>query len=156
MRVTELREEVADPVPPPARQVGVLRTLAGDRRVRYVVVGGLAAVIYYATFSVGWLLLSRTIPYLLMAVIANIVTAVSTYPMYRSAVFQHAGPWLAGFLRFYVICFWSLLWSLVGLPLLVEVGHVHVLIAQAIIVLAVPLLNYQIMKFWTFRHRHPR
>jgi putative flippase GtrA len=46
-----------------------------------------------------------------------------------------------------------LLTTLVGLPLLIEVAHVPVLISQAVLIVAVPLINYQVHRFWTFRHR---
>jgi putative flippase GtrA len=152
--VTELREEPAKQTE--ARRRRVIRALAGDRRIRYLVVGGVSTVIYYVTFSAGWLLLSGRIPYLLMAIMANFSTAVVTYPMYRRGVFQYAGPWLSGFVRFYALGFGSMGWSFIGLPLLIEVGHVPVLLAQAMVLVLVPVLNYQVMKFWTFGRRHHR
>jgi putative flippase GtrA len=137
--------------PSDGRLVGLVTRVVGDRRVRYVLVGGAAAVVYYLIFSAGWLAFAERIPYLLMAVIANVCTAIVTYPLYRREVFQHTGPWLPGFLRFYATCLWALVFSLVGLPLLVEFGHLHVLLAQAIIIVASPLINYQIHRFWAFR-----
>lgn len=128
------------------------RVVLGDRRVRYVVVGGISAVVYYALFSAGWLLSAGRIPYLVMAVLANFGCAVLTYPMQRLGVFQFTGPWLAGFLRFYLVCLWALVFAFVGLPLLVEVVHLPVLLAQAIVVVVSPLINYQISKYWAFRN----
>ncbi|HET6213513.1 MAG TPA: GtrA family protein [Micromonosporaceae bacterium] len=136
-----------------------MRALLADRRVRYVAVGCLAAAVYYGLFSAGYLLAGHRISASagfsadVIAVFANLATAVLTFPLYRVAVFGGDGPWIQGFLRFYVIAFWSLLWSLVGLPLLIDVVGLPVLLAQAIIVVAVPLLNYQIHIFWTFRRR---
>ena len=127
--------------------------LAQDRRVRYVFAGGVAALIYYLVFSGGWLLSAGRMPYLAMAVVANLVTAITTYPLYRRGVFRVTGPWLSGFLRFYVICLWSLAFGFVGLPLLIEVAGVPVLLAQAIVIVASPLINYQVNKFWAFRTR---
>jgi len=129
------------------------RVVARDPRVRYVVVGGVASVIYYSLFSAGWLVGQGRVPYLLVAVLANVATAVLSYPLYRRGVFAWDGPWLPGFLRFYVIGFWSLMVSLIGLPLLIELGHVPVLVAQAILLLVVPVVNYQVNKHWTFRRR---
>jgi putative flippase GtrA len=131
----------------------LLRTVINDQRVRYLATGGITAVVYYAIFSAGWLLLHGRIPYLAMAVIANLLTAVLTYPIYRVAVFRATGPWLSGFARFYAVFVWGLVLSLGGLPLLVEVVHLNVLVAQAIILVASPLINYQLHKLWAFRHR---
>lgn len=132
----------------------LLHRLAADRRVRYLFAGGAGAVVYYAIFSTSWLLLSPWVPYLPMVVVANFLTAIITFPLYRTGVFQSTGRWLPAFLRFYVSCFWALCFALIGLPLLVEVAHVHVLLATAIIIGLVPLMNYQIQRFWAFRERH--
>lgn len=129
----------------------LLLSLAGDRRVRYLFAGGIAAVVYYATFAGGWLFAGGRVPYLLMAVIANLVTAVLTYPLYRTVVFASTGPLLPGFLRFYAICFGSLVFNLVGLPFLVEIVRMPVLPAQALLLVVAPLVNYQLNKVWTFR-----
>jgi putative flippase GtrA len=130
-----------------------LTALLHDRRIRYVVTGGIAAVVYYAFFTIGWVVTGGQVPYLVMAVVANLLCAVSTYPLY-ARVFHATSLSVVGFLRFYVLCLLSLSWSLVGLPLLVELGHVPVLLAVPIVIAAAPLLNYQLMKFWTFRHRN--
>jgi putative flippase GtrA len=43
--------------------------------------------------------------------------------------------------------------SLIGLPPLVEWLKVPVLLAQAVIIVITPLINYPINKYWTFRAR---
>jgi putative flippase GtrA len=156
--VTSLRPPAAgpdaapDPAPlPAATPARLIRAVLGDRRFRYLLVGGVSAVVYYGLFSAGWLLSGGRIPYLAMAVIANFLCCVSTYPLYRRGVFGSTGAWLPGLVRFYVVCLWALVFSLVGLPLLIEVGHVPVLIAQAIIIVVSPVINYQISKYWAFR-----
>jgi putative flippase GtrA len=114
---------------------------------RYILTGGLASAVYYAVFSAGWLV---SVPYLLMAVVANLVTAVVTFPLYRRGVFRYSGPRLPSFLRFYAVCLWSLGFNLVGLPLLIEVAGLPVLLAQLVVIVVVPLVNYQVNKHWTF------
>ena len=128
-------------------------TILADRRVRYLLVGGVAAAVFYGVFAGGWLLLGHHAPYLAMVLVANLVTAATTYPLYRRHVFASTGPWLRGFLRFYAVCFGSLVFNLVSLPLLVEVAHLPVLPAQAIVIVVTPLVNYQVNRCWTFRHR---
>ena len=129
----------------------IIVRLAADRRVRYLGAGGIAAVLYYAVFAAGWALTAHRLPYLLIAVLANLVTAPPIYQLYRRLVFRATGPWLAGFLRFYVLAVGSLLFTLVGLPLLVEALRLHVLLAQAIVLIVSPLVNYQLGKVWAFR-----
>jgi putative flippase GtrA len=131
--------------------VRLTRRLLGDRRMRYLLVGGVSAGVYYVIFAAGWLMLHGRIPYLAMAVIANVLNALIMYPVYRRGVFRSTGPVVAGFLKFYVICFWSLVYTLAGLPLLVEVARLPVLLAQAILIVTAPLINYQLNKYWAFK-----
>ena len=150
--VTEVGEPSRQPVYVTAlSRWPALQRLVGDRRVRYVFAGGVGAVVYYVLFSANWLLWSRWVPYLVIVVVCNFLTAVITFPIYRHTVFQYVGRWLPAFLRFYVSALWALIFTLVGLPLLVEVVHLHVLLASAIVIVLVPLVNYQIQRFWAFR-----
>src|SRR5689334_11214217 len=96
----------------------------------------------------GRLPLGSRLAYLGVAVLANSVNAVLTYPLYRMGVFRTGGSWLAFFARFYVVCFCSLVFNLVGLPLPVGVGRAPVLLAQALLVLTAPLIKYQLTNFW--------
>lgn len=151
---TAPRSRPAPPDPPgepPGRAERLVRTLLADRRIRYLLVGGIAATVYYGVFSAGWLLSGGAIPYLAMAVLANAVCTVTTYPLYRRGVFRAAGPWLPGLAKFYVICLWSLAFTLAGMPLLVEIADLPVLLSQAIIIVVSPLINYQMNKYWAFR-----
>ncbi|GAB3865807.1 GtrA family protein [Dactylosporangium cerinum] len=146
--------KILDPAVPPATRSWPVRTavtLCQDRRVRYLAVGGVSAVSYYGFFAGAYLLTRDHVHYLILTIIANLVCAVVTYPLQRQFVFQSTGPVISGFLRFYVICLWALGFTMFGLPLLVEVCHVPVLIAQLILIVAAPLINYQLSKLWAFR-----
>ena len=128
----------------------VERVLA-DRRVRYVAVGGVSSAVYYALFAAIYLSTRHHLHYLAVPVLANLGCAVATYPLQRRWVFRSKGPVLSGFLKFYVICLWAMLFTYAGLPLLVELAGVPVLVAQAVLIVTAPLLNYQLSKFWAFR-----
>jgi putative flippase GtrA len=122
-----------------------------DRRVRYVAVGAISSAVYYALFTAIYLTTRHHLHYLAIPVLANLGCALATYPLLRRWVFQATGPLVQGFLKFYVICLWALLFTYAGLPLLVELAHVPVLLAQAILIVTAPLINYQLSKFWAFR-----
>ncbi len=152
--MTDVRLPARTRVGPPATVAPRRRLPLRDRRVRYLLAGGVAAVTYYLIFSVGWLYLPKWLSYLAIAAVANLLTAVLIYPMYRHVVFHTKGPWFTGFLRFYVTAVWALAYALAGLPFLVEILDVHVLVASAIIIVSSPLINYQIHRLWAFRqHR---
>jgi GtrA-like protein len=96
------------------------------------------------------------VPYLAVALLANLVTAVPTYQIQRRLVFRATGPWWPGFRRFYVLCLGSLACVTIGLPLLVEIGGLPVLLAQALVIGGSPLVNYQLARLWAFRARTTR
>jgi hypothetical protein len=119
--------------------------------VRYLGAGAVSAATYYGLFAAIWLIAGGRISYLIVAVVANAATAASTYSLYRRVVWRSPAAGLRGFLRFYVVCLSALAYSFVGLPLLVEWAGLPVLVAQAIVVITSPLINYQLQRFWTFR-----
>ncbi|MFI5915602.1 GtrA family protein [Dactylosporangium sp. NPDC051541] len=122
-----------------------------DRRVRYVAVGAISSAVYYALFTAIYLTTRTHLHYLAIPILANLGCAFATYPLQRHWVFQSKGPLVAGFLKFYVICLWALLFTYAGLPLLVELANIPVLPAQAILIVTAPLINYQLSKWWAFR-----
>jgi putative flippase GtrA len=124
--------------------------LIADRRIRYLAVGGVAAAVSYGTFAGVWLVTDR-IPYLVIVVLAGTVAALSTYPLYRIAVFGAAISWVAGFFKFYTVTLWGLAFNFAALPFLVEIVGINVLVSQAIVICVGPLINYQLHRFWTFR-----
>ena len=136
--------------------MSLVSRLAADQRARYVAAGSVGAAVYYGLFAAGWLTLGRWIPYLAVSVLASTFTAVLTYPLYRCLVFRTGGSVLAGFLRFYVVCVWALLFAVAGLWFLVEVAGLNPLIAQAIVIMVGPLINYQAGRLWAFRPRPAR
>lgn len=121
------------------------------RPLRYLLAGGVAAALYYGVFAAGWTLLGARLPYLVVAVLANVTTAAPIYQIYRRLVFRVRGPWWAGFARFAVLSIGSLLVVTAGLPMLVEVAGLPVLLAQAIVITGSPLVNYQLARLWAFR-----
>src|SRR5262249_22119150 len=128
-------------------------TLMNDRRVRYVAVGGVSSTSYYAFFTVLYLLTRHHVHYLFIPFFANLGCAIVTYPLQRKFVFQATGPIISGFFKYYVVCLWALVFTFIGLPLLVELANIPVLISQAILIVTAPLINYQLSKFWAFRNR---
>jgi putative flippase GtrA len=131
----------------------LLARVAADQRVRYVAAGGLGAVVYYGLFALGWFTLAHRVPYLTVSVVASTLTAIITYPVYRCVVFRTGGGVLAGFLRFYVVCLWAMVFSVGGLWTMVEVAGLHPLAGQAIVIALGPLINYQLGRLWAFRSR---
>lgn len=125
-------------------------TLLNDPRVRYLLAGGITAVISYAYFSGLFLLVGHHVHYLVTLTVANFLTTVTAYPIYQHGVYQAGQGGFAQFLRFYATCLWALVFGLVAMPLLVEVAGAPVLLAQAIVIVVFPLINYPLQRRWAF------
>ncbi len=122
----------------------------GDHRVRYLLVGAGTNVVYFGLFWLGWHLLEGTVPYLGVTAMANLCTALLAYPVNRTFVFESKTTWLRGFWKFYTVYLVGLAASLVGMPLLIEVAGVPVLLAQAVMIVLIPIMSYLLHRFWTF------
>jgi putative flippase GtrA len=131
----------------------VFARVVSDQRVRFLLAGAAGAALYYLLFSLGWLAFGARVPYPLLAVATGTACAALTYPLYRHLVFRASGPSLRGFWRFYAVCLWSLAVNLAGLSVLVETVGLPVLLAQALVVVGGPVVNYQISRVWAFRRR---
>ncbi|MEV6287238.1 GtrA family protein [Kribbella sp. NPDC051770] len=125
--------------------------LLRDHRVRYLIVGAGTNVLYFGLFWLGWHLLEGRLPYLVVTALANFTTALIMYPAYRTFVFGSQTGWLRGFAKFYTVYLFGLACSLIGMPLLIELLHTPVLLAQGLVILLVPVASYLLHRFWTFR-----
>jgi putative flippase GtrA len=129
----------------------VVERALSDRRVRYVAVSAFSSAVYYVLFAAIYLTTREHLHYLAVPVLANLGCALATYPLQRRWVFRSTGSYWVGLLKFYVICLWALVFTYLGLPLLVELVGVPVLVAQAVLIVTAPLINYQLSKLWAFR-----
>lgn len=126
----------------------------GGHRITYLLAGAMTAALYYALLGLGLLTTKGGVAYLFLVVVSHFITVVIVYPWYRLVVFRVSGePWLAGYLRFYLVGAAFLGASLIGLPILVEFCGIPIMVAQAMIIVMSPPLSYAIHRTWTFRDR---
>ena len=138
----------------PKPSASTVSKVAGDHRVRYLIVGAGTNVLYFGLFWLGWHFLQDSIPYLAVTAAANFSTALIVYPLYRDFVFgSTSAGWIRGFAKFYTVYLFGLGCSLLGMPLLIEVLGLPVLLAQALLIAAIPVASYLLHHFWTFRDK---
>lgn len=124
--------------------------LLADRRLRYALAGTVTSLLYWGLFALAWRLFGDNVSYVVLTAVAQLTTALIMYPHYRTRVFGSELAWLKGFPRFYAVWIGGLAVSVLGMPLLIEVAHVPVLVAQAVTIAAVPLAAYFAHRLWTF------
>jgi putative flippase GtrA len=124
-----------------------------DRQVlRYLIVGVVNTVFSFGLFAALQLTIGGRVHYLVILVVTHIVSVLEAYVLQRWLVFRVTGRWWRDLARFWSVYLVALPVNLAALPFLVEVVHVPVLPAQALIMLGVALGTYVAHRVFTFRH----
>ncbi len=133
-----------------SRRQGVLGVL--DHQVlRFVVVGVVNSVFGFGVFAGLQLTIGAHVHYLVILLISHVVSVLEAYVLQRRFVFRVSGRWWRDLARFWSVYLVALAINLVALPLLVEIAHVSVLPAQAIVMLGVALGTFVAHRSFTFR-----
>jgi putative flippase GtrA len=144
--MSPMGETPADLPGPP----GLLLRVVRDQRVAFLAVGGVNTVFGYGVFA-GFLLLLGQSGYLVALVSAYVIAVLFAFATYRFLVFRVRGHVLADLWRFATVYISSLAVNFVLLPLLVELAHLRVLMAQALIVLVTSMMSWLGHKHYSFR-----
>jgi putative flippase GtrA len=90
------------------------------------------------------------INYLAILVLTHFIAVINAFVGHKFLTFRAKGHLIADFLRFNMAYFGVLGFSLLGLPMLVEVFHFHPLASQAMLVLISVVGTYLLHKRVTF------
>lgn len=129
---------------------GLLLRVVRDQRVVFLAVGAVNTVFGYLVFA-GFLLLLGHSRYLVALVCAYVIAVLFAFATYRFLVFQVRGHVLRDLGRFVTVYLASFAVNLVVLPLLVELAHLPVLVAQAMIVFITSVMSWMGHKHYSFR-----
>ncbi len=135
------------------RRSGLAARLLEDERVRFVIVGGFNTVLGYALFVTFELLVGRYIGYLVSLYASYAISTVVAFVLHRRFTYRVRGSasLALDFVRFSSVYLVSLGINTIALPLLVELAHVPVIVAQAVIVVVTTLVSYFGHKLFSFR-----
>ena len=131
---------------PPGWLVKVIR----DQRVAFLAIGAVNTVVGFLCFA-GFLVVLGQQRYLVALVCAHIVSVLVAFVLYRFVVFRVRGHVLADLWRFETVYLSALAVNFVFLPALVEIAHLPVLLAQALIVLVTSVMSWVGHKHYSFR-----
>jgi putative flippase GtrA len=136
-----------------ARMRRLITRLLADERVRFTIVGGINTAVGYGLFALFYLLFGKWIGYIASLYASYFFATLLAFYLHRRFTFRVAGTGslLMDFLRFQGVYVIALIINTVALPLLVELAHMHALVAQALIVILTTVLSYVGHKFFSFR-----
>jgi putative flippase GtrA len=129
---------------------GVLGFL--DHQVlRFAIVGVVNSVFAFGVFAALQLTIGGLVHYLAVLVMAHVLGVLEAYVLQRWLVFQVSGRWWRDLARFWSVYLVALAVNMLALPLLVELAHLSVLPAEAIVMLGTALATFVAHRSFTFR-----
>jgi len=146
--------DVTAPATASAPDWGRLRRLLGalDHQVaRFAMVGVVNSAFSFGVFAGLQLTLGKHVHYLVVLAISHVVSVLEAYVLQRWLVFRVRGRWWRDLARFWSVYLVALVVNAAALPFLVEVAHMAVLPAQAIIMLCTALGTFLVHRSFTFR-----
>jgi putative flippase GtrA len=134
-----------------------MRLLHGMRRpanwlqlIRFAIVGGTGFVLNLAVYALC--VHALNVPYQAAAVLAWLIAVLNNFVLNRHWTFDaSAGPIHFQAIRFFVVSLAAFVFGLVLLTILVEVGSIAKVPAQALAVAASMPLNFLGNKLWSFQ-----
>ena len=132
---------------------GPLLRLIKDRRVAFLVVGVINTVVGFSWFAIFELTVGRLWGYMATLLFAHVASVLCAFVLYRRFVFRVRGHVWLDLARFESIYLVSLGINAVLLPLLVEVGGLVPIVAQALIVFVTTLVSYVGHSRFSFRRK---
>jgi putative flippase GtrA len=121
-----------------------------DQRLAFLIVGAINTVVGYLCFA-GFLAIVGQQHYLAALACAHVVAVLFAFVLYRYVVFRVRGHLLADLWRFETVYLSALAVNFVLLPVLVEIAHLRVLLAQALIVFVTSVMSWVGHKNYSFR-----
>jgi putative flippase GtrA len=134
----------------PSGSPGWLLRVVRDPRVAFLGVGAVNTVVGYLCFA-GFLWVWGQQRYLVALACAHVVSVLIAFVLYRFVVFRVRGHVLTDLWRFETVYLSALAVNFVLLPVLVELAHLRVLVAQALIVLVTSVMSWVGHKNFSFR-----
>lgn len=126
------------------------------RPVRFVLVGIWNTVVGYAAFAACYAVVtSAGIHYLWATPLSHVLAIVNAYLWHRSLVFGTEAPVARSFFRFTLVYWILFAVNLALLPLLVEVGGIHPMPAQALVMALCGASAYAAHSRFSFSERSP-
>lgn len=135
---------------PEAAPPGWLLRVIRDQRVAFLIVGAVNTLFGYLCFATFLAILGQR-NYLIALICAYVIAVLFAFVLYRFVVFRVRGHVLSDLWRFSTVYLLSLAVNLVLLPVLVEIAHLPVLLAQALILLATAVMSWMGHKHFSFR-----
>lgn len=135
----------------PPRSARANRRAEVRQVARFAAVGVINTLFGFGVFALLHSLIG--LPYLVALTLGHVVAVLEAFAAQRLLVFRVRGSLVHDLMRFWSIYLLALAVNFVSLPALVEIAHMPVLRAQALITVLIALGTYLAHRNFTFRRR---
>lgn len=132
---------------------GPLLRFFKDRRVAFLIVGGINTVVGYLWFVLFQVSVGQLWGYMATLFFAHVASVLCAFVMHRRFVFRVQGHWWRDLGRFELVQLVALGVNVVALPLLVELAGLSPIAAQGIIVVITVTFSYFAHRHFSFRRK---
>jgi putative flippase GtrA len=132
---------------------GWLLRVVRDQRVAFLIVGGVNTVAGYLAFAGFQLTVGQRWGYFATLACSHVVCVLIAFVLYRFVVFRVRGHVLSDLWRFETVYLSALAINFVLLPVLVEIAHLNVYLAQALIMFVTAAMSWVGHKHYSFRRK---
>ena len=122
-----------------------------EQGLRFLLVGAFNTAFGFVLFALLLYLADDRVHYLVVLAVASVGAVLMAFAAYRTFVFRVRGSVLKDLARFSLVYVVALAVNAVALPLLVEVGGVPVLPAQAVFVVLTVIFSFLAHRSFSFR-----
>ncbi len=120
-------------------------------KLKFIIVGAFNSAFYFSVFSMLYLLMSNFAHYILILIIAHIIGVTNSFHTVKKFVFNHGSSNKSKeFIHYNIMYFFLLLINSILMTVLIEYFKLHAIVAQAGIIMTLPVLSYYWQKFYLF------
>lgn len=112
------------------------------KKLVYGVVGVWNTVFAYVAFYLIYEAINKHIHYFAILLLSQVVGLTNAFVLHKWLVFKSKGPWLKEYVKYYFVYGGTLIFNLIAIWLMVDIGGLNVLIAQLIISIVVVVMAY--------------
>jgi putative flippase GtrA len=121
-----------------------------EQKFKFLLAGIWNTIFGFGLFTALFYLLPA-VHYLIIAIISTVIGTTNAYISYKFFVFRTKGNYLKEYLRFYVVYGVAIALNLVTLPIMVEILHIHPVVAQGLSIFITFLVSYNGHKHFSFK-----
>lgn len=128
----------------PLAQVAVSAFRRGlrDRRVAFLLAGGLNTLFGFLCFAAYQVMLGHATGYMVVLLLSHVTSVMFAFTVHRKLVFRVSGHFWGDLWRFESVNLTSLALNAALLPALVEGLGLHVVVAQGIVTVVIALVSW--------------